>query len=274
MRTRMSGGRRLDEEMPGTSDATPVVELKNIFLSFGSETVYRDLSFSVTDGEFLCILGPSGCGKSTLLRVIGDLLGVDMGTVTVDGLPAADAWQKIAYVFQSPRLLPWRNAIDNVILGQQLRFGRQVGKAAMRQRAEELLRLVGLGRDMRKLPAMLSGGERQRVAIARALAVDAPIILMDEPFSALDLTTRQRMRAEIVDIWRKTGKTIVFVTHEVNEAIELADRIVVLSAKPTEVLAVLPIDAPRPRDVRAPELRAVHQQLADYLGAAADPAAA
>jgi NitT/TauT family transport system ATP-binding protein len=251
-----------------------VVELKNIAVSFGQEAVYRNLSFSVADGEFLCILGPSGCGKSTLLRVIGDLLGIDAGAVMVDGHPAAEGWREIAYVFQLPRLLPWRNAVDNVILGRQLRFGRR-NKAEMREKAQELLRLVGLGRDMHKLPGMLSGGERQRVAIARALAVDPRIILMDEPFSALDLTTRRRMRAEIIEIWRETGKTIIFVTHEVDEAIELADRIVVLSNKPTTVRAVLPITEPRPRDVRrSPELRAIHQKLAEYLGATADEATA
>lgn len=252
-----------------------IVDLNNISVSFGHEAVYQDLSFSVVDGEFLCILGPSGCGKSTLLRVIGDLLGIDTGAVIVGGHPAAESWREIAYVFQSPRLLPWRNAVDNVILGQQLRFGRQIGKAEMREKACALLNLVGLGRDMHKLPGMLSGGERQRVAIARALAVDPRIILMDEPFSALDLTTRRRMRAEIIEIWRETAKTIIFVTHEVDEAIELADRIVVLSAKPTTVRAVLPITEARPRDVRrSPELRAVHQKLAEYLGATAEAAPA
>ena len=137
------------------------------------------------------------------------------------------AWQEIAYVFQSPRLLPWRNAEDNVILAPQLRFGRSVARPRPREQARALLRLVGLGNDTHKMPAMLSGGERQRVAIARALAVDPRIILMDEPFSALDLKTRRRMREEIVEIWKKTAKTIIFVTHEIEEAIELADRIVV-----------------------------------------------
>src|SRR6185295_1047986 len=190
---------------------------------------YDRLSFSVVDGEFLCILGPSGCGKSTLLRVVGDLLGVDTGTVMVADAPASESWQEIAYVFQSPRLLPWRNAEENVILGQQLRFGGKRSQAEMRAKARELLDLVGLGRDRHKSPAMLSGGERQRVSIARALAVDPRIILMDEPFSALDVKTRRKMRHEIVDIWHRTGKTIVFVTHDVDEALVLADRIIVLS---------------------------------------------
>lgn len=245
-----------------------IVELKEISIAFGGETVYDRLSFNIRDGEFLCIVGQSGCGKSTLLRVIGDLLKVDSGQVFVGNRPAAEAWEDIAYVFQSPRLLPWRNAEDNVVLGQQLRFGSKVPREQMREKAQALLELVGLGKDRLKMPAMLSGGERQRVSIARALAVDPRIILMDEPFSALDIMTRQRMRAEIVEIWKKTGKTIIFVTHEVDEAVELADRIVVLSAKPTRVRSIIEVAHPRPRDLEDPALRATHDQLKQLIGAA------
>ncbi|MHC2518927.1 ABC transporter ATP-binding protein [Bradyrhizobium diazoefficiens] len=243
-----------------------IVNLSEVSVAFGGETIYDRLSLDIRDGEFLCIVGQSGCGKSTLLRVIGDLLKVDSGQVMVGGRPASDAWDSIAYVFQTPRLLPWRSAEDNVVLGQELRFGRLRSRAEMRARAEQLLDLVGLARDGSKMPAMMSGGERQRVSIARALAVDPRIILMDEPFSALDVMTRQRMRAEIVDIWRETGKTIIFVTHEVEEAIELADRIVVLSRKPTRVRALLEISADRPRNLQEPALRAMHEQLRQLIG--------
>lgn len=243
-----------------------IVALNEVSVAFGPEVIYDRLTFSVTDGEFLCILGPSGCGKSTLLRVIGDLLEIDTGSVDVAGQPADKAWREIAYVFQSPRLLPWRNAEDNVVLGMQLRFGRSLRKAEAREKARSLLQLVGLGADTHKTPAMLSGGERQRVAIARALAVDPRIVLMDEPFSALDLKTRRRMRTEIVDIWRKTKKTIVFVTHEIEEAIDLADRIIVLSPKPTSVLSVVKVEEQRPRDLRTPQLEAVRQRLRQLIG--------
>lgn len=246
------------------SATAPIIDLIDVSIGFGSEVVYDRLSFSVEAGEFLCVLGPSGCGKSTLLRVIGDLLELDSGEVDVSGRPARDAWEEIAYVFQSPRLLPWRNATDNVILGQQLRFGRG-NRAEMRAKARGLLDLVGLGRDMHKFPAMLSGGERQRVAIARALAVEPRIILMDEPFSALDLGTRRRMRQEIVDIWKRTGKTIVFVTHEIDEALEIADRIVVLSSKPTSVRAIFSIDTPRRRDPRGASLQRLRNELHHLL---------
>src|SRR5947209_7181030 len=171
----------------------PIIAFDNVGVRFGGEQIYDRLSFDVRRGEFVCILGPSGCGKSTSLRIIGGLLDVSGGRVTVDGRAPQDAWSDLAFVFQSPRLAPWRTALDNVLLGSQLRFGSGA-KEPRRARAAELLRLVGLSGDTHKFPAMLSGGERQRVAIARALAVDPKIVLMDEPFSALDPNMRGRMR--------------------------------------------------------------------------------
>ena len=230
-------------------------------LAFSGEAIYDDISFSVGRGEFVCLLGPSGCGKSTSLRLIGDLLAAQSGTVTVDGKPPSQAWQEVAFVFQSPRLAPWRNALANVLLGVELRMGRE--EARRREpRARELLALVGLADAAHKFPSMLSGGERQRVAIARALAVDPSIVLMDEPFSALDPNTRRRLRAEIERIWQRTGRTVLFVTHDIEEAIVLADRIVLLSNKPTRVLESIPVTAPRPRRVSGnPELDALRERL-------------
>jgi NitT/TauT family transport system ATP-binding protein len=234
---------------------TDILEFRDVTVRFGGETIYQDLSFAVRPGEFLCILGPSGCGKSTSLRVMGDLLAVDEGTVTVEGEPAHQGWAKLAYVFQQPRLAPWRTALGNVTLGMELRFDK-TSKAERTEKARALLDMVGLGRDVEKYPSMLSGGERQRVSIARALSVDPHIILMDEPFSALDLNTRRRLRAEIISIWKNTGKTVIFVTHDIEEALVLADRVLLLSDKPTRVLETLEIAAPRPRDVEStPELR-------------------
>ena len=227
-----------------------ILRFDDVLVRFNAETIYENLSFSVRPGEFLCILGPSGCGKSTSLRLMGDLLSADSGSVTVTGLPPEQGWDKLAYVFQSPRLVPWRNAINNVILGMELRFAGKP-KSEMKEKATELLRLVGLQDDMEKYPSMLSGGERQRVAIARALSVEPEIILMDEPFSALDLNTRHRMRAEIIRIWQETGKTVIFVTHDIDEALVLADRILLLSNKPTHVLETITLDEPRPREIGA-----------------------
>ncbi len=226
--------------------AGDILEFTDVTVRFGEETIYDQLTFSVRKGEFLCILGPSGCGKSTSLRLMGDLLQADGGEVSIAGLRPSEGWDRLAYIFQSPRLVPWRNAIGNVMLGMELRFDKP-DKSGMERTARQLLDLVGLSRDMDKYPAMLSGGERQRVAIARALSVDPDIILMDEPFSALDLNTRHRMRAEIERIWRETGKTIIFVTHDIEEALVLGDRILLLSNKPTRALETLEIAAPRPR---------------------------
>jgi NitT/TauT family transport system ATP-binding protein len=225
-----------------------ILEFQDVTVTFGSETIYDRLTFQVRRGEFLCILGPSGCGKSTSLRLMGDLLQANSGSVSVDGEPPSQGWKKLAYIFQSPRLVPWRTALGNVMLGMELRQDNP-DKQQMEETARRLLTLVGLSRDMDKYPAMLSGGERQRVSIARALSVDPDIILMDEPFSALDLNTRLRMRAEIERIWQETGKTTVFVTHDIEEALVLGDRILLLSNKPTRTLEMLEIDEPRPRNI-------------------------
>src|SRR6478609_8729127 len=241
-----------------TTDA--IITFENVGVVLGEDPIYDRLSFDVRRGEFVCILGPSSCGKSTSLRIIGGLLDASSGRVTVDGRDPHDAWPEIAFVFQSPRLVPWRTALDNVLLGSELRFG--VGdRERRRARASELLRLVGLAGDTDKYPSMLSGGERQRVAIARALAVDPQIVLMDEPFSALDPNMRSRMRAEMERIWLETGKTVVFVTHDIDEALQLADRTVVLSNKPTRVLEVLEFKTARPRGGSSHELDSQREKL-------------
>ena len=251
-------------------ESDPIIAFENVGVAFGEEQVYDRLSFDVRRGEFVCILGPSGCGKSTLLRIIGGLLDVNVGRVTVDGRAPSDAWSEIAFVFQSPRLAAWRTALDNVLLGTELRFGAG-DKERRRDRATELLSLVGLANDAHKYPSMLSGGERQRVAIARALAVDPKIVLMDEPFSALDPNMRSRMRVEMERIWLKTGKTVVFVTHDIDEALQLADRTVVLSTKPTRMLEIIELKTPRPRALSDPALDTPRQKLAKLFRSLEQP---
>lgn len=222
---------------------TPLIRLQDVTLRLGSENLYEGLNLSVHEGEFLCIVGPSGCGKSTMLRLISALIDPTGGTISVDGRPPRAARADFAFVFQTPRLVPWRSAAENVCLAATLRHGTRKGQA-MERALQELAR-VGLARDGQKMPAMMSGGERQRVAIARALMVDPRILLMDEPFSALDPRTRTLLRAEIVRLWQETGKTVIFVTHDIDEALTLADRIAVLSAKPTRLLETLEVDVPR-----------------------------
>ena len=239
----------------------PIIGFDDVSVELTGERIYDALNFTVSRGEFLCILGPSGCGKSTCLRLIGGLLPVQGGCVAIEGRKPAEAWEQIAYVFQAPRLVPWRTALGNVMLAMELRFGRGA-RGEREARCRELLDLVGLGKDAEKFPRMLSGGERQRVAIARALAVEPKIILMDEPFAALDLNTRRRLRAEVVAIWEQTGKTIVFVTHDIDEALVLADRVILMSNKPTRVIETIAIDWARPRSIDTnSELRASRDHL-------------
>jgi NitT/TauT family transport system ATP-binding protein len=195
-----------------------VIEVRDLVVRFGDRTVLDRLTFTVGPGELLCVLGASGSGKTTLLRAIGGLLRPTSGEVRVGGEPADRAWQRCAYVFQAPRLVPWRTALGNVRLAQELRGGRANGEAA------RYLEMVGLAPLADSYPATLSGGERQRVALARALVVEPDVLLMDEPFSALDPATRTRLREELLRIWRERRRTIVFVTHDKAEADALSSR--------------------------------------------------
>ena len=241
--------------------APPLIEFRQVSAQFGADVIFSDVSLAIVEHEFVCLLGPSGCGKSTIIRMIGGLIEPARGSVSVAGEPPRLGRNALAYVFQSPRLVPWRNARDNVGLSIQLR-APSVGKTERQERSGKLLRTVGLANDGHKFPSMLSGGERQRVAIARALAVEPAIILMDEPFSALDPDTRRRMRTDLIALWQETRKTIVFVTHDLDEAIELADRIVVFSGKPTRILEVIAIGEARPRAINiSPKLRDVRDHL-------------
>ena len=184
----------------------------------------------------------------------------------VGGEAPALAWARIAYVFQSPRLLPWKTVLDNAAFGLEMRQPR-LPRAERRARAEVQLRRVGLGRHLDKMPSMLSGGERQRVAIARALALEPEIILMDEPFSALDPSTRVSLREQLVELWQETRKTIVFVTHDIDEALFLAERVVLLQGRPAVVARTLRVTAARPRDVdHDPPLRAMRADLLAAFG--------
>jgi NitT/TauT family transport system ATP-binding protein len=200
----------------------------------------------VAGREIVAVLGPNGCGKSTLLRIIGGLLPPDAGSVTLDGRPVAGPDPAVGFVFQEPRLLAWRTAAENVALPLQL-----VGRSRVERmgRAAELLSLVDMADFAGARPHQLSGGMRQRVAIARALALQPEVLLLDEPFSALDALTRERFGQELLDIWDRTATTIVLVTHSIAEAILLADRVLVLSARPGRVAADVSVDLPRPRRV-------------------------
>lgn len=243
--------------------AQPYIDVHEVGLTLADISIYESLSLAIPESKFFFLLGPSGCGKSTLLRLIAGLIEPTSGALRVQGEPARDAWQKSAFIFQSPRLVGWRTALDNVALAGQLRLGGSARK--YRERAAELLTSLGLGNDLHKTPAMLSGGERQRVAIARAFLLDTPIILMDEPFSALDLKTREHLRHELAELWRLYKKTVVFVTHDIDDALSLADRIAVLGPKPTRILDIMDIDQPRPQNLASPASQALRRRLEQLL---------
>lgn len=207
----------------------------------------RDVSVEVAHSAFVSLIGPSGCGKTTLLRAIGGLLDVDAGSIAMDGMPPSALQRRkgIGFVFQDPALLPWRTALDNIRLPLQL-SGRSVNKYEG-DAAERALDAMGLAEFGGYYPYQLSGGMRQRVALARALAIEPVVLLMDEPFGALDEMTRQEMRYELLRLWEHSRTTVLFVTHSIHEAVALSDRVVVLSARPAQVVADIAIDLARPR---------------------------
>ncbi|AFT72187.1 ABC-type nitrate/sulfonate/bicarbonate transport system, ATPase component [Alloalcanivorax dieselolei B5] len=206
------------------------------------------VSFDIHKHEFIAVIGPSGCGKSTLLRVIAGLVQPTSGQAEIYGLPVTEPREEVGIVFQQPTLLPWLNVVDNITFPMKHKYGRVTLEE--KQRAQELLDTVGLRDFAHKRPSELSGGMQQRVGIARALLHDPDILLMDEPFSALDALTRDEMSFELLRIWTKRPKTVLFITHSIPEALLLADRILVMSARPGRIREIIDVGLPRPRTLK------------------------
>ncbi len=229
-------------------DAKDQLLLEDINLEYhggtGRVEALRGVSFHVERGEFVAVIGPSGCGKSTLIKIITDLLPTTSGNVWVGGIDPAAARKRrrVGVVFQAPTLLPWRTVLANVRLGIEI-----VGKEVSCRSPEELVQLVGLGEFARAMPAELSGGMQQRVAIARALVLEPELLLMDEPFGALDEFARADLGQVLLRVWEATASTILFITHNVEEAVTLADRIIVFSGRPGTIVGELTVNLPRPR---------------------------
>lgn len=229
-----------------TEKALQATDLSRSFSSSGQRVpVLSDVNFSVEAGRFITIVGPSGCGKSTLLYMLAGLVQPSSGETRVFGevLDRSDA-EEVSLIFQDANLLPWKTALQNVAFPLEL---RRVPRSEREEKAGELLRLVGLGDFTNHFPHELSGGMKQRVSIARGLILEPKVLLMDEPFGALDEQMRTRMGQELLKIWERTGKTIIFVTHSINEAIYLSDSVLVLNGKPSSIVDVVEIDLPRPR---------------------------
>jgi NitT/TauT family transport system ATP-binding protein len=235
--------------VPAADGATPIIRLRDVSKVYRSSdgatlTALQGITLAIPAGEFVSVVGPSGCGKSTLLRMIAGLDAPSAGEVAVGGTPVLAPIPSVGIVFQDPLLMPWRTVLDNVMVPLEI---LRRGGAGERGLALELLALVGLEGFERRYPRELSGGMQQRAAIARALVHNPPLLLMDEPFGALDEITREQMGRELLRIWEETGKTIVFITHSIAESVFLSDRVVVMSPRPGVIRADVIVELPRPR---------------------------
>jgi NitT/TauT family transport system ATP-binding protein len=239
------------------------VVFRNIGMNFGSIRVLDDISLAVAAGEFVCILGPSGCGKSTLLNIAGGFVRQNSGEVTIDGEPVTGPDPRRIFVFQERGVFPWLTVEQNIGFG----LFRQ-GESEKRERIAHYVQLVGLKGFEKSYPRELSGGMKQRLEVARALAVNPDVLYLDEPFGALDSITRLQMRRELLRIWQAERKTILFVTHDIEESVQLADRVVVLSARPGRVRRIVDIDIPHPRDLSDPRYIALRDEIFGEIGLA------
>lgn len=249
------------------ADTTPLIQVSDTWMSFPGKThgqfvhVLEQVNFDVRAGEFVCIVGPSGCGKSTLLNILGGFLQETRGGVEVEGAPVNGPDPGRIFVFQENGVFPWLTVEQNIGFGLLNRPDRERA-----QRVAHYVQMVGLAGFEKSYPRELSGGMRQRVEIARALAAEARVLYMDEPFGALDFLTRLKMRADLVRIWQAENKTILFVTHDIEEAVQLADRVLVMSRRPATIQEEVVINLPRPRDLDAPEYLAARDRIFAIMG--------
>jgi len=257
-----------------------VIEIRGVTKAFGDIRALDGIDLDVANGEFVCLLGPSGCGKSTLLNAVAGFVTPTSGEIIAEGKRVTDPAPDRGMVFQEYALFPWMTVRANVAFGLQMR-----GESGIDAKVDALLEKLRLREFADRFPKDLSGGMRQRVAIARILALDSPILLMDEPFGALDALTRRNLQDELLRIWTELGKTILFVTHSIDESIYLADRIVVMTYRPGRIKAIVPVTFPRPRDSASPEFNELKRTLSamvmeeqrrheeDEIGAPASPPA-
>ncbi len=246
--TTIEGGIEADRDRTTELKRVDQIRVQHLWMRYGGDTdgviALADIDFTVRDGEFVSIVGPSGCGKSTLLRILAGLMPPTSGQAALAGSPIDGPRRDIGVVFQSPVLFPWRTVLANAELPVDV---QGLDRRAMRAKALELLKLVGLEGFESRYPRELSGGMQQRVSLVRALIHDPALLLMDEPFGALDAMTRETMHIELQRIWMERRKTIVFITHSIAEAVFLADRVLVMTPRPGKIGAELKIDLPRPR---------------------------
>jgi len=256
------------EIVPNPAAVRTKISVRKLWMSFQAKTkaaqpvhVLEDISLDVRDGEFICLVGPSGCGKSTLLNILGGFLQPTEGAATIDNKAISGPDPKRIFIFQENASFPWLTVEENVGFGV-----KRSTEGEKRELVEHYIEMVGLTGFGKTFPRELSGGMRQRVEIARALAAEPDVLFMDEPFGALDYLTRLRLRHEVTQIWQRERRTILFVTHDVEESVQLAGRIVVMGRRPSRIRAIVPVETERPRDLADPVHRNLRDQIFDIMG--------
>lgn len=243
-------------------DRAVKIFVDNICMHYGDLVVLDKMSFDIHDGEFLCVVGPSGCGKTTFCNVLAKLTPLTSGTITIGGEEIDYHKHNVSFVFQEPSCLPWRTVWDNVKIGLEI---KKVPEKEISHRVSAILEMTGLMKFKDFYPHQISGGMKQRVAIARAFATEPDLLLMDEPFGQLDPCTRFHIESKLLEIWRRTGRTIVFVTHNMEEAVYLAERILVCTQKPTKIREEVVVDLPYPRDITSPRFVELRNKVTELV---------
>jgi len=238
------------------------VEVKNLTKSFGDLLVLDDVSFDVNDGEFLCIVGPTGCGKTTFLNSLTKIYEINKGSIKVDGQDIDPRKQNLAYIFQEYSTMEWLKVQENIEYGLRI---KKYSQEKIKERVDEVVDIVGLEKYRNYYPSQLSASMLQRVVIARAFATEPDLLLMDEPYGQLDLTLKYKLEDELIAMWKKINTTIIFITHNIEEAVYLSNRILVLTNKPTKIKAEIINDLPRPRNVASPEFVKLRNEVTDLI---------
>lgn len=245
-----------------TNEKAPKVVVSHLTKRFGDLLVLDDISFQVGVGEFLCIVGPTGCGKTTFLNSLTKLYDIDSGEMLVDGEPIDLHKHNVSYIFQEYSTMPWLNIEENIAYGLRI---KRLPEDVVRQRVDEVIDVVGLSKFRTYYPKQLSASMLQRVVIARAFATKPELLLMDEPYGQLDLMLKYKLEDELLKLWQKTGTTVIFITHNIEEAVYLSDKIMVLTNKPTKIKTIMENPLPRPRKVTDPEFVELRNQVTDLI---------
>lgn len=248
--------------MDGTEARKTKIEVRNLTKRFGDLLVLDEISFNVGEGEFLSIVGPTGCGKTTFLNTLSKLIPSSAGDIFIDGEVADPKKHHLSFVFQEPTCLPWRTVRDNVAYGMEV---KQVPKEEMEQKLDQIMGMVGLADCAGLYPNQISASMLQRIAVARAFAVNPDLLLMDEPYGQLDVKLRYYLEDELVRLWEKLGSTVIFVTHNIEEAVYVSERILILSNKPAKIKAEVKVDLPRPRSLIDPRLVEIRKEVTELI---------